>query len=121
MTSAKQMVIMLVCVTTVFSAFSAFGVSNEAGVHAEPGLHEDVRTEGKDMENVSADREPGSEFTGGILGSITQVLGSYDLLYGAQDAPGNLGFNPKLGMLLGPPMVFIVGFALYKAVRGRGA
>lgn len=121
MTRAKEMVIMLVCVTTVFGAFGAFGVPDEAGVHAEPGLHQDVREQGENMEDVEADREAGSEFTGGILGSITQVLGAFDLLYGAQDAPGNLGFDPRLGMLLGTPIAFIVGFALYSAVRGRDA
>jgi hypothetical protein len=115
------MVILLVCISTVFASFGVFGLPEETGVEATPGLSEDVRATGEDVEGVSADREPGSEFTGGILGSITQVLKAFDLLYGAADAPGNLGFDPRLGILLGMPITFIVSFALYSAVRGRDA
>ena len=121
MTRAKELVILLVCITTMFTAFGAFGVGDEAGVEAEPGLAQDVRETGEDMERVEGDRQPGSSFTGGIMGAIEMVTTAFDLLLGADDAPGNLGFDPRLGILLGAPIVFIVGFALYEAIRGRSA
>ncbi|WP_152420723.1 hypothetical protein [Haloferax sulfurifontis] len=105
----------------MFVAFGAFGVGDQAGVHAEPGLHKDVRETGEDLKDIEGDRQPGSSFTGGIMGAISTVTKAYELLTGAANAPGNLGFDPRLGILLGTPITFVIAFALYEAVRGREA